>query len=103
MSEAAIVAAIRRELHRRGAWEIKTHGAGAGRRGIPDIIACHRGAFLAIEAKAPGRVSTLTALQEYELDRIRAAGGLAILATGGETVRGALDEIEKQTAERVAA
>jgi Holliday junction resolvase len=50
---------------------------GLGRAGVPDIIACYNGFFVAIECKA-GK-GTTTALQERELHRIRMAGGLALV------------------------
>ena len=64
---------------------LKQHGAyyffpatyGLGRAGIPDIIACHCGCFVAIECKA-GKGQT-TALQERELKRISEAGGTALV------------------------
>ena len=64
---------------------LKQHGAyyffpatyGLGRAGVPDIIACHCGCFVAIECKA-GK-GTTTALQERELARIRDAGGVALV------------------------
>lgn len=46
---------------------------GMGRAGIPDIICCVDGRFLAIECKA-GKGKT-TALQDRELAAIKAAGG----------------------------
>jgi Holliday junction resolvase len=64
---------------------LKEHGAyyffpaanGLGRAGIPDIIICLHGYFLAVECKA-GK-GTTTALQERELQRIRNAGGVALV------------------------
>jgi len=53
-----------------------THGY--GRSGVPDIIACIHGNFLAIECKAG--TNTPTALQERELERIRQNGGIAVVA-----------------------
>jgi Holliday junction resolvase len=50
---------------------------GMGRAGIPDIICCARGKFLAIECKA-GK-GTTTALQKKELAAIEAAGGVALV------------------------
>ena len=50
---------------------------GLGRAGVPDIIACRHGFFIAIECKA-GK-GTTTALQVRELDRIRKAGGIAMV------------------------
>jgi Holliday junction resolvase len=53
-----------------------THGF--GRSGVPDIICCANGRFLAIECKAGG--NKLTALQAREIETIRTAGGMAIVA-----------------------
>jgi len=52
-----------------------THGY--GKSGVPDIIACFCGQFIAIECKADD--GKLTALQEREILRIRRAGGDAFL------------------------
>lgn len=46
---------------------------GMGRSGVPDIICCFHGYFIAIECKAGG--NTPTALQEREHRLIRSAGG----------------------------
>ena len=53
-----------------------THGY--GRSGVPDIIACVDGKFLAIECKAGG--GKLTALQVREVEHIRRCGGVAVVA-----------------------
>ena len=53
-----------------------THGY--GRSGVPDIIACVDGKFLAIECKAGANKPT--ALQVREIERIRKAGGVAVVA-----------------------
>jgi len=50
---------------------------GMGRSGVPDIICCVNGHFLAIECKA-GKGKT-TALQDRELEVIRKAGGTTLL------------------------
>ena len=52
-----------------------THGY--GRSGVPDIICCYKGKFIAIECKA-GK-NKPTALQEKELAEIRSAGGIALV------------------------
>lgn len=52
-----------------------THGY--GRSGVPDIICCYNGKFLAIECKANGNKSTVLQLKEQEA--IRAAGGISIV------------------------
>lgn len=61
-----------------GAYHFCPPGTGFGRSGIPDIIVCFHGRFIAIECKA-GKGKT-TALQERELSRIEAADGIAMVA-----------------------
>jgi Holliday junction resolvase len=53
-----------------------THGY--GRSGVPDIIACVNGRFLAIECKAG--TNKPTALQVREIEHIRRCGGVAVVA-----------------------
>lgn len=50
---------------------------GMGRSGVPDIICCISGLFLAIECKA-GK-NKPTQLQTHEMQSIRNAGGSAII------------------------
>jgi Holliday junction resolvase len=52
-----------------------THGY--GRSGVPDIICCVTGKFLAIECKA-GK-NKPTALQIHEIEQIRLSGGVALV------------------------
>jgi Holliday junction resolvase len=49
---------------------------GFGRSGIPDIVGCHRGTFIAIECKA-GK-NKPTALQLAEMAKIEKAGGMSM-------------------------
>lgn len=53
-----------------------THGY--GRSGVPDIIACVNGHFLAIECKAGKNKPTL--LQVREIEAIRRSNGVAVVA-----------------------
>lgn len=50
---------------------------GFGRSGVPDIVCCWNGRFLAIECKAGDNQPT--ALQEREMNRIQNAGGDAFV------------------------
>ena len=52
-----------------------THGY--GRSGVPDIVCCINGKFLGIECKA-GK-NEPTALQQREINKIQAAGGMAMV------------------------
>ena len=64
-------------LRERGVWFVRTNSFGYGRKGIPDILACYHGKFVAIEAKVkPDKPS---AWQLRELAAIREAGGIALV------------------------
>jgi len=62
-------------LKKYGAYYFFPAQNGYGRAGVPDIIACYRGHFLAIECKAG--FNKPTALQEREMAAIQKAGGSA--------------------------
>lgn len=63
----------------------KEHGGMYGTTGLPDIIICYKGKFLALEVKRPG--GKLTKLQEKTIKDIKAAGGKAYIVTSVEEVR----------------
>lgn len=64
-------------LTKYGAYWFFPATGGYGRSGVPDIVACHRGRFLAIECKAG--YNKTTALQEREIAAIHKAGGAAMV------------------------
>lgn len=75
--EGKVKAKVKQTLDAMGIWHFSPFQAGMGRAGIPDIIACYEGKFVAFECKA-GRGKT-TALQEREINAIRTAKGLAFV------------------------
>ena len=68
--------------------------AGMGRSGVPDIIACFKNHFIAIEAKA-GK-NKPTALQEREINKIQTCGGHALVINENnlDTLEFLLDTIQ---------
>jgi len=75
--EAKVKKKVKELLDQMGVYHFSPMQNGMGRAGIPDIIGCLDGRFIAIECKA-GK-GTTTALQERELTRIQNAGGLALV------------------------
>jgi Holliday junction resolvase len=75
--EAKVKRAVTDILKRYGAYYFSPPANGFGRAGIPDIIACYRGQFIAVECKA-GK-NTTTALQRRELLAIQDAGGYQLV------------------------
>lgn len=75
--EAKVKAAVRKLLAEFGVYYFSPAANGYGRAGIPDIICCFGGRFIAIECKAGKGVTT--ALQDKELTAIRTAGGMTMV------------------------
>lgn len=75
--EKKVKTQVKKQLDEMGIYHFSPYQAGMGRAGIPDIIGCYRGLFVAIECKA-GKGKT-TALQEREINAIRTAKGLAFV------------------------
>ena len=72
------------------AW--KEHGGQYGTAGIPDIIVCHRGHFIALEAKV-GK-NQPTKLQAVTIEQIRKAGGTAAVVRSVADVKTIISELE---------
>ena len=66
----------------------KEHGGIYGVSGIPDIICCYKGKFMAFEVKTTqGRLSKL---QEVTIKRINESGGMAFKVTSLQEVKNIL-------------
>lgn len=75
--EKKVKDAVRKLLVELGIYYFAPAANGFGRAGIPDIICCFGGRFIAIECKAGKGVTT--ALQDRELAAIRTAGGMTMV------------------------
>lgn len=68
---------IKNFLKSQNCYHVKYFGCGFSQAGVPDILACVNGHFLAIEVKAErGRVSEL---QRVNIERINNCGGVALV------------------------
>lgn len=77
--EGRVKAQVKDWLNAHGVWHFSPVSNGMGKNGIPDLICCYQGQFLGIECKAPGKRHTVTPLQQRELRKIDAAGGIALV------------------------
>lgn len=68
---------IKKFLTEQGCWNIKYFANRNTRSGVPDILACVNGYFVAIEVK--GEKGTPSELQLWNRDKIREAGGISII------------------------
>lgn len=69
---------IKTYLKNNGCWYVKYFANRMTKSGVPDILACVNGYFLAIEVKADkGKPSEL---QLWNREKIREAGGISLIA-----------------------
>ena len=74
MLEQGIQSKIIKALSRSGCYVVKIMAA--SKAGTPDLIACYRGRFIAIECKQPGK--SPTELQASKLEAVKNAQGFAV-------------------------
>ena len=63
-------------------WAIKV--ISANQRGVPDIIGCYKGRFIAVEVKSTGNKPSK--IQQSQLNAIKQAGGIAEVVTSLEQI-----------------
>jgi len=86
MKEQDIQRKIIKYLETNGAYVVKV--VSATKSGVPDILACIEGKFVAIEVKTPKTINNVSRLQKYNLTAIEAAGGKAIVAKSLDDIKG---------------
>lgn len=91
MKEQDIQRKIIKYLESVGAYVVKV--VASNKSGTPDILACYRGIFLAIEVKRPETKTNVSELQEYNIKKIKEAGGVAIVSWDLDAVKAVVDDI----------
>jgi hypothetical protein len=84
-----------RVVGREPIWFIKNVGSAYQRPGIPDFIVCYCSEFGALELKVPGEQPTPK--QQYELDGVSNAHGVAFTAHSMQEVEQFLDELRERS------
>ncbi|MFI3162919.1 MAG: VRR-NUC domain-containing protein [Bacillota bacterium] len=72
----------------------KEHGGQYGTAGIPDIIVCYKGRFIAFEVKVGTNKPTV--LQAITIKKILKAGGYALVVRSIEEVREIIEAFAKE-------
>lgn len=75
--ESRLSSKILKELRSRGAFCFKIHGSELTMAGLPDLCICWQGRHFALETKMPAKRSNTSQRQEYVMEQIRQAGGVA--------------------------
>ena len=91
MREKNIENKIKNYLKSKGAYYVKYFGNQFSQVGVPDILACYKGRFIGIEVK--NETGKTSMLQDINLQQIKDAGGISLVARCVEDVSKVLDNI----------
>lgn len=91
MKEQLIQHKIIKYLESKGCYVVKV--IQASKSGVPDILACIKGRFVALEVKKPDTVNNTSKLQVYNLNKIKESGGKGYVVSCIEDVRKLLLEL----------
>ncbi len=97
MKEQNFQSKIVKYLESEGAYVVKV--VKANKNGVPDIVACYKGYFLAIEVKTPTTRANTSPLQDYNLKLIASAGGIALVAVDVADIVGVIRHIQRRANE----
>ena len=90
MLESKIQSKILKNLKELGVYAHKN--ITTNKKGVPDIIVCFKGKYLALEVKRPG--GKTTELQDYNIVKIKQSGGVAEVVYSWEDVYYILKRME---------
>lgn len=90
-NETKLQKAVQKYLISKGCYEFKVHGSLYMKAGIPDIICCYKGKFIAIETKV-GK-NKMSKIQEIHKEQILYAGGIHILAYSLDDVKKIIENL----------
>jgi hypothetical protein len=92
-----------------GVWYFKVVGGPYQQAGVPDVIICWHGTFVAVELKKPGRISTTKEykpsspteiLQVKNIGLITKAGGVAFIADDLAVIKSTLLSIDNMVSSK---
>lgn len=72
----------------------KTHGGRYGTAGLPDIVVCFRGRFIAFEIKT--MTNKATVLQSVTIKKILKAGGYALVVRSVDEVKHVIESFKSE-------
>jgi hypothetical protein len=65
-------------------WVLKVVGSATQASGVPDILMCVNGHFVAVELKRPDGKGRVSDIQKAQIERIQRAGGVAVVVDSFE-------------------
>ena len=65
--------------HHLDIWVVNVLGSACQTSGVPDLLLCKNGKFIAVELKRPDGKGVVSAVQYAQIARIKRAGGTAVV------------------------
>lgn len=94
INESQLTSQIKNFLKVKGCYCEKIFGGGYQSSGIPDILCCYKGLFIAIEVKSPTGKGRASDIQKLKIKRIRESGGIAFVTDNLDEVKRLFDWID---------
>lgn len=91
--EKVIQSKIKNYLESKGAYVVKV--IQATKSGVPDLLVCYKGLFIGIEVKKPSTKNNVSKLQQHNLNLIKLADGVSIVAWELDMVVELLGELDE--------
>lgn len=85
MREQSLQSKLLNYLKKSGCYAVKV--VQANKAGVPDIICCYKGYFIAFEVKTTETATRTSKLQDYNIKQIQKCGGLAYVVTCIEDIK----------------
>lgn len=79
-------------------WQLKVYGNAVQSGGIPDILICYKGRFIALELKDPDEKNTYgaTRRQKAHITRINKCGGIGCVVDSLDQVKEIINKISRE-------
>lgn len=93
--ETYLQRSIKKIVRQRGGYIVKQHGSMIAEPGIPDLLGCYKGIFIAIECKELNNIPS--SAQGIHCRQIKSANGFTMIAYNSQDIIEFLDLIDKYT------
>jgi len=95
MLESTLQRNIRKYLSREKIYNLKYHSCEYTEKGVPDILCCMDGKFIAFEIKRKGKKNTETIYQQLQSENIKKSNGLCFLVDSIEEVENIIKKLRR--------
>lgn len=93
-AEKGLETSLKKYLKDNNFWYVKTVAGNGMNKGIPDVLSCVKGRFIAFELKRPDHKGSATPVQKRNLNSISSSGGIGVLLDSMDFAKAVIDYAE---------